>query len=73
MKKTNLITLLLFGCLWLSCTPKTEKAQPIPEPQYYNSTHNYKLDDDELQKRKESLIKAQPQKAKLKKSSTKTN
>jgi hypothetical protein len=75
MKKRNLTTVLILGCLWLSCTQKTEKTKPIPEPQYFNNTQNYKLDDDEIQrrKRKNSLIKAQPQKAKLKKSSTKTN
>ncbi|QBN19659.1 hypothetical protein [Flavobacterium nackdongense] len=75
MKTLNLTTLIILGCLFLSCSPKTEKTRPIPEPQYINNTQNYKLDDDELlrRKRKNSLIKAQPLKTKLKKSSATTN
>jgi hypothetical protein len=69
MNRLNLSTLLILCFLLLSCKPKTEKKQPP----IYNSTQNYKFDDDEIQKRntKDSLKKVESHKDQSKKPSIK--
>lgn len=57
MKKGNLTTVLILGCMSLFCNPKTERKQTLPKRQNYNTYQNYKFDDDELQDRNTKKIK----------------
>lgn len=52
MKNLNLIRILFFSCLLLSCEPKKEKKEPI----IINNNQNFKYDDEPVKVKTDDSI-----------------
>jgi hypothetical protein len=61
MKKLNLIQLPLLCFILFSCHSKPEiKEQPLKQPRVDYAIQNYKLDDDEIARRKKDTLVKKP-------------